>query len=164
MASMWSIAAACSAAAAPAAALWAVGGAHVDPIVLTLQGPLHGMPAASIVILRHGAIAPVGRARPAQPLCGRSARGLSCAGAAIDAAGAAKPYRGALRGPHMVDGTESGKSEYLERLDAEARARLTPEDWERAARLNSMPLEELDEIGEKEDEERRWKERFAEIP
>ena len=69
-----------------------------------------------------------------------------------------------MRGPHMVDGTESGKSEYLERLDAEARARLTPEDWERAARLNSMPLEELDEIGEKEDEERRWKERFAEIP
>ena len=69
-----------------------------------------------------------------------------------------------MRGPRMVDGTESGKSEYLERLDAEARARLTPEDWERAARLNSMSLEELDEIGEKEDEERRWKERFAEIP
>ena len=80
------------------------------------------------------------------------------------AAGAEKPYRGALRGPRMVDGTESGKSEYLERLDAEARARLTPEDWERAARLNSMPLEELYEIGRKADEERRWKERFAEIP
>ena len=75
-----------------------------------------------------------------------------------------KPYRGAWRGPHMVDGTESGKSEYLERLDAEARARLTPEDWERAARMNSMPLEELDEIGEKADEERELQESFAEIP
>ena len=64
----------------------------------------------------------------------------------------------------MVDGTESGRSEYLERLDAEARARLTPEDWERAARMNSMPLEELHEIGEKADEERARQERFAEIP
>ena len=64
----------------------------------------------------------------------------------------------------MVDGTESGKSEYLERLDAEARARLTPEDWERAARINSMSLEDLHEIGEKEDEERARQERFAEIP
>ena len=64
----------------------------------------------------------------------------------------------------MVDGTESGKSEYLERLDAEARARLTPEDWERAARLNSMSLEELDEIGRKADEERALQESFAEIP
>ena len=59
---------------------------------------------------------------------------------------------------------ESGRSEYLERLDAEARAKLTPEDWERATRLNSMSLEELDEIGRKADEARRWKERFAEIP
>ena len=64
----------------------------------------------------------------------------------------------------MVGGTESGKSEYLERLDAEARATLTPEDWERAARMNSMSLEELDEIGETEDEERARQERFAEIP
>ena len=64
----------------------------------------------------------------------------------------------------MVDGTESGKSEYLERLDAEARAKLTPEDWERAARLNSMSLEELHEIGRKADEERRLQESFAEIP
>ena len=64
----------------------------------------------------------------------------------------------------MVDGTESGKSEYLERLDAEARARLAPEDWERAARLSSMPLEELYEIGEKSDEEYARRERLAEIP
>ena len=64
----------------------------------------------------------------------------------------------------MVDGTESGKSEYLERLDAEARAKLTPEDWERAARLNSMSLEELHEIGRRADEERRLQESFAEIP
>ena len=64
----------------------------------------------------------------------------------------------------MVDGTESGRSEYLERLDAEARARLTPEDWERAARMNSMSLEELHEIGEKADEERELQESFAEIP
>ncbi len=64
----------------------------------------------------------------------------------------------------MVDGMESGKSEYLDRLDAEARAKLTPEDWERAARLNSMSLEELDEIGRKADEERRLQESFAEIP
>ena len=64
----------------------------------------------------------------------------------------------------MVDGTERGKSEYLDRLDAEARAKLTPEDWERAARLNGMSLEELDEIGRKADEERRLQESFAEIP
>ena len=64
----------------------------------------------------------------------------------------------------MVDGTESGKSGYLERLDAEARARLTPEDWERAARLNNMPWEELCEIGRKEDEEYARQERLAEIP
>lgn len=64
----------------------------------------------------------------------------------------------------MVDGTESGKSEYVDRLDAEARAKLTPEDWERAARLNSMSLEELDAIGQKADDERRRQERFAEIP
>ena len=62
-------------------------------------------------------------------------------------------YKRALCGPLMVDGTESGKSEYLERLDAEARAKLTPEDWERAARLNSMSLEDLRKIGRKEYEE-----------
>ena len=64
----------------------------------------------------------------------------------------------------MVDGTESGKSEYLERLDADARAKLTPEDWERAARLNSMSPEDLRKIGREEYEERRWQESLDEIP
>ncbi len=73
-------------------------------------------------------------------------------------------YKRALCGPLMVDGTESGKSEYLERLDAEARAKLTPEDWERAARLNSMSLEDLRKIGRKEYEERRWQASLDEIP
>ena len=70
----------------------------------------------------------------------------------------------APRRPFMVSEMESGKSEYLEKLDAEARAKLTPEDWERAARMNRMSQEELDAIGDKECEERRWRESLAEIP
>ena len=70
----------------------------------------------------------------------------------------------APRRPFMVSEMESGRSEYLEKLDAEARARLTPEDWERAARMNRMSPEELDAIGDEECEERRLKESFAEIP
>ena len=72
--------------------------------------------------------------------------------------------RGALRCPFMVSEMESGKFEYLENLDAEARAKLTPEDWERAARMNRMSQEELDAIGDSECKERRWRESLAEIP
>lgn len=64
----------------------------------------------------------------------------------------------------MVSEMEIGRSEYLEKLDAEARARLTPEDWERAARINRMSQEELDAIGDAECKERRWRESLAEIP
>ncbi len=84
--------------------------------------------------------------------------------AAIAAAGGGNPYKEAPRRPFMVSEMESGRSEYLEKLDAEARARLTPEDWERAARMNRMSPEELDAIGDKECEERRRRARFAEIP
>ena len=83
---------------------------------------------------------------------------------AIAAAGGGNPYKEASRRPLMVNEMESGKSEYLEKLDAEARARLTPEDWERAARMNRMSPEELDAIGDAECEERRLKESFGEIP
>ncbi len=70
------------------------------------------------------------------------------------------PYKGALCGPCMVDGKE-GKSEGL---DAEDMAGVAPENRVHVARLRNMSLEELHEIGRKEYEERRWKERFAEIP
>ena len=64
----------------------------------------------------------------------------------------------------MDSETGVGRSEYLEKRAAEARARLTPEDWERAARLNSMSWEEFDKIADAEYEERRFQARLAEIP
>ena len=64
----------------------------------------------------------------------------------------------------MVDGTGSDRLGQPEDFDADAMAGVAPENREHVARLSRMSLEELDEIGEKADEERRLKESFAEIP
>ena len=57
-----------------------------------------------------------------------------------------------------------GRSEYLERRAAEARAKLTPESRERAARLNSMSWEEFTKLTKANYEERRFQASLDEIP
>ena len=57
-----------------------------------------------------------------------------------------------------------GRSEYLEKRAAEARAKLTPESRERAARFFSMSWEEFDKIADADYEERRFQARLDEIP
>ena len=61
----------------------AVGGAHVDPIVLTLQGPLHGMPAASIARACGMVRSPLSAARGRRNFCVAASPELPYAGAAI---------------------------------------------------------------------------------
>ena len=57
-----------------------------------------------------------------------------------------------------------GRSEYLEKRAAEARARLRPGARERAARLSNMSWEEFTKLTKAEYEERRFQARLAEIP
>ena len=64
-------------------------------------------------------------------------------------------------GPLMADGTDGGR---LEGMDEDDMAGVAPENRVHVARLRRMSLEELGEIGEKADEERRLQESFAEIP
>lgn len=68
---------------------------------------------------------------------------------------------GPSAGPCMVDGTET-KSKRAEGLDD--MAGVAPENRVHVARLRNMSPEELDELGDKECEERRWRESLAEIP
>ena len=64
----------------------------------------------------------------------------------------------------MDSETGVGRSEYLEKRAAEARARLRPGARERAARFFSMPWEEFTKITKAEYEERRFQASLSEIP
>ena len=71
------------------------------------------------------------------------------------------PYRGAMCGPFMADGTRDDR---FKGVDEDDMAGVAPENRVHVARLRNMSPEELDAIGDAECRERRLRESFGEIP